>query len=300
MEDSVRIGNIVFIPGNNRGRYPYCNSLLIDDEVRVLIDPASNPDRLRALGEEKKVEVVVNTHYHEDHFLYNILFPHAQLWVPRADSPAFESLESLASFVGFSGTPEEERWKEYYREVFHFRPRKPDRVFDGGEVYEFGNTRMEVVHTPGHTPGHSSLWFANEGLLFLADYDLTVFGPYYGDRVSSLEDTVRSIERLRRFPAREYWTSHEEGVITSGTDEKFERYLGVIADREERLVDFLSHPHDFTEIVDRWIIYGKGREPLEFYRFAEGGMVKKHLDRLVRDGRVRREMRGSREVFQVR
>lgn len=295
----MRVGRIEFIPGGNRGRYPFCNSLYIEDEVRVIVDPASDPERLRALAEEGRVEVVINTHYHEDHFTYNFLFPEARSWVPEADAPALESLDVLADSVGFSGSPDEERWKEYYREFFNFRPRKADRMIRGGERYDFGETRMEVVHTPGHTPGHCSLWFPHEGLLFLGDYDLTPFGPYYGDRVSSLEDTIRSIRCLRRFPAREYWTSHEEGRVRSGAEEKFERYLGVIQDREERIVDHLSRPRDLEEIIDRWIIYGKAREPVDFFRFAERGMVEKHLARLLRQGRIERKTQGKREVFRA-
>ena len=295
----MRVGKIEFIPGGNQGRYPSCNSLYIEDEVRVIVDPASDPERLRAIAEEGRVEIVINTHYHEDHFTYNFLFPEARSWVPEADAPALESLDVLADFVGFSGSPHEERWKEYYREFFNFRPRKADRVIRGGEGYDFGETRMEVVHTPGHTPGHCSLWFPREELLFLGDYDLTPFGPYYGDRVSSLEDTIRSVRSLRRFPAREYWTSHEEGVVRSGAEEKFERYLGVIQDREERILRYLSRPRGLEEIVDRWIIYGRAREPVDFFRVAEQGMVEKHLARLLRQGRIERKTQGKRELFRA-
>jgi len=38
-------GPIRFIPGENRGKYPFCHSLYIDG-VGILIDPASDRDRL--------------------------------------------------------------------------------------------------------------------------------------------------------------------------------------------------------------------------------------------------------------
>ncbi len=38
-------------------------------------------------------------------------------------------------------------------------------------------------------------------MLFLGDYDLTRFGPWYGDVYSSIEDTIISISRLKKIPA---------------------------------------------------------------------------------------------------
>ena len=36
-----KFGPIVFIPGDNSGNYPNCNSLYVEGDVRILIDPAS-------------------------------------------------------------------------------------------------------------------------------------------------------------------------------------------------------------------------------------------------------------------
>ena len=35
----VRFGNVIVVPGHNGGRFPFCNSLLIDDSTRVIVDP---------------------------------------------------------------------------------------------------------------------------------------------------------------------------------------------------------------------------------------------------------------------
>jgi len=40
------------------------------------------------------------------------------------------------------------------------------------------------------------------------------------------------------------------------------------------------------EIVNQWIIYRKPREPKDFFEFGERGMIKKHLDRLTKNGIV--------------
>jgi len=40
--EEVRLGRLVFLPGPNRGQYPHCHSLFIDDEVKAILDPASD------------------------------------------------------------------------------------------------------------------------------------------------------------------------------------------------------------------------------------------------------------------
>jgi glyoxylase-like metal-dependent hydrolase (beta-lactamase superfamily II) len=74
---------------------------------------------------------------------------------------------------------------------------------EGGEV-RFGEIRLTVLHTPGHTEGSVCLWSADEGLLFSGD---TLFAAGWGRtdlpggsddqlvesliRLSTLEDSVR-------------------------------------------------------------------------------------------------------------
>jgi hypothetical protein len=43
------------------------------------------------------------------------------------------------------------------------------------------------------------------------------------------------------------------------------------------------------EIVGAWMVYGREREPKAFFEFAEQALMKKHLERLIRSGRVFQE-----------
>ena len=47
-----RFGRLVFIQGANEGRYPFCNSLFIDDVKKAIIDPGSDEASLRKLNRE--------------------------------------------------------------------------------------------------------------------------------------------------------------------------------------------------------------------------------------------------------
>jgi len=146
-----------------------------------------------------------------------------------------------------------------------------------------------VIHTPGHTPGHLCFFFRQPAVLFLGDYDLTPFGPWYGDRDSSIPETIASIERLRQIAARTWLTSHETGVFTAPPDDLWDDYLAVIGQREAKLGRFLTAPRRLEEIIDQWIVYRKAREPLDFFRFAEAAIIRKHLERMRQVGIVRAE-----------
>ena len=43
------------------------NSVLIDDDIRTIIDPACNEEKLLSIQRERPVEVIINSHGHEDH-----------------------------------------------------------------------------------------------------------------------------------------------------------------------------------------------------------------------------------------
>lgn len=44
-----------------------------------------------------------------------------------------------------------------------------DHFLKDGEVLELGSLKIEVIHTPGHTPGGVSFWIKDEGLLISGD-----------------------------------------------------------------------------------------------------------------------------------
>ena len=290
--EEMRFGRLVFIPGDNNGRYPFCNSLYIDDERKAVIDTACNESTLRNLAEERGLDVIINTHYHEDHFTLNYLFPDAELYVHEEDAPCFKSIEKLLEYYGM----EEQEYNQFWRDTlighFHYQERIPSKEFRDGDILDFGQVKLEVIHTPGHTIGHTSFYCADEGVLFMADLDLTPFGPYYGDRVADIDQTIASVRRLMSIQAEFYITSHEMGIINGDIADMAEAYLAVIDERENDLIQFLEKPRTLEEIVDQWIIYKKPREPKEFYIFGERAMMLKHLERLIKGGRA--ELRGDR------
>ena len=118
-----------------------------------------------------------------------------------------------------------------------------------------GGIRVEAVHLPGHTRGHSG--FRIGDVFFLSDIDLTGFGPYYGDVWSDLDDFEASLVRVRDEEARYYVTFHHKGVIEGREAflELVDAFTAVIDRRHTAMLDFLAAPRSIDEMVAHRFIY---------------------------------------------
>lgn len=281
----VDLGPVWFIPGENQGKYPYCHSLFIRD-AGIIIDPASDRDTLRHLREEHHIQAVWLSHWHEDHFKDLDLFDDLPLFITRKDAPPLSSLEEF--LVAYDSAENSPFWVTVLIEEFHFRPRIPAGYLEPETTVSLPGLNIDIIATPGHTPGHLALFFREPEILFLADYDLTAFGPWYGDRNSSIADTINSLNRLQQIPARIWVTSHEKGIFTSPPEDRWDKYLEVIYERERKLLHALEQPKALEELVEEWIIYGRPREPRAFFAFGERAHLKKHLEDLIKRGLVQK------------
>lgn len=281
-------GPIWFVPGENNGKYPFCHSIYVEG-AGVLIDPASDRKRLSQIRERHPLKAIWLTHWHEDHLMHLDLFDDLPLLISEADAPPLSDLELFMDSYGMDNENERQHWRVILKKNFNFRPRRPSSFLREGEIFDLGGTTVEVISTPGHTPGHVSFFFKEPGIIFLGDYDLTKFGPWYGDLHSSIEETIESVRRLRNIPARVWLTGHETGVFEEPPGDLWDQYLGVIYERERRLLDLLGRPQTLEDIVGAWIIYGRPREPKAFFEFGERAHMKKHLDRLMNQGVITKD-----------
>ncbi len=280
-----KFGPVSFIPGSNSGKYPYCNSLYIEADLRVVMDPGSDRKRLQELLESPGVDVAWLSHWHEDHITHLDLFDDKELWISELDAPLIRDLDSFCEGYGLTDK-EKEYWAPLFVDQFHFRARTPSRLIEPGDRIDLGGVSIDVIGTPGHTPGHCSFFFRELGMLFLGDYDLTPFGPWYGDVGSSIDKTIESVNRLRSIPAGLWITAHEDGIFEADPGEHWNRYLKVIDHRDEKLLEFLSEPRTMEEVINAGLVYGKNRRPREFFVFGEDRLMGKHLERLIEKGAV--------------
>ena len=284
MSPATRLTDRIWIvEGGKGGRYPYSHSLYVRDGGGFLVDAGSDPEEIDRLRREEGLSTVVMTHYHEDHFTYLSRLPGVAVWASEGDAPALESLETLLAWYAVLGTEWEAFYRKLFAEKFPFVPRAAARRIRDGEELRLGGTRAVAVVAPGHTPGHLCLHFPDDGILFLGDYDLTDFGPWYGDAPCDIGAFRRSARRLASVGAGTCVVSHEGPVHGGPIAAKVERYLSVIDRREGALREFLREPRTRKEIIARRLIYGPGREG-PWFDYGEWALLSKHLEGMIARG----------------
>ncbi len=271
------------VEGGKGGRYPYAHSLYIADGGGILVDAGCDAEEIERLRTTTGIASVVMTHYHEDHFTFLPRLPGTPVWSSVADAPAFESLETLLAWYGVLGNEWEAFYRNLFAEKFPFVPRKVSRTIADGEELFFGDTRAAAVVAPGHTPGHLCLHFPDDGILFLGDYDLTPFGPWYGDAPCGIDAFRRSGRRLAGIAADRYVVSHEGPVHRGPIAERMDAYLGVIDRREKALREYLRKPRTRAEIIARRLVYGPEHDG-PWFDYGEWALLSKHLDGMLTRG----------------
>lgn len=283
----VQFGRIRFISGDNNGKYPFNHSVyLAGKDTRVIIDPSCSLQKLTDIKQKDGVDQVWLSHWHEDHMGFLNLFENCTLRISKRDFPPLTDIEIFLDWYGIKENQTREIWKNIMLNNFNYRPQKEASLFSDDGVIDLGSLTVQVIPTPGHTPGHLSFFFPDEEILFLGDYDLTTFGPWYGDVYSSIEDTITSIQKLKNIFARRWIASHNTGLFEENPGKLWDDYENIIYQREEKIINFLKEPKTMEEILAAWLIYGRPREPKEFFEFNERALVSKHIEYLERNGKI--------------
>lgn len=137
-----------------------CSLWLCEETGKIaIVDPGGDIDLIKQqiakLGGTP--EVVFVTHGHLDHcslarVLANelgvkVIGPH------RGDDYWIDQLPQSAPMIG----------------IHNLKPWRPDQWLNDGDVVGFGNQKLEVIHCPGHTPGHVVFYHRGEKLAAVGD-----------------------------------------------------------------------------------------------------------------------------------
>jgi hydroxyacylglutathione hydrolase len=132
--EEKHFGPVWFIPGDNGGKYPFCNSVYIEG-AGILIDPASDRKRLMELREGPGIKTVWLSHWHEDHLMHLDLLDDLPLCISEPDAAPLSDLGLFMDAYGMDDPDERRYWEDIMKNDFHFRPRKPSRFLKGGRFY---------------------------------------------------------------------------------------------------------------------------------------------------------------------
>lgn len=284
---SASFGPVTVYFGDKSGKYPDGNQVVVRGrDATAVFDTPQVANRIPQVMAE--ADLVVLGHVHEDHMAGLHLMPGVPVHVHEADVDAARSWEGLSRHYGY-GPQVLQALRLRIEEQFHYRPSPAALAYTDGRLWDLGGVQVRAVHMPGHTAGHCVLLVEPVGVAFIGDIDLSSFGPYYGDRSSSLADFRRTLARLADLPAAVWITSHHKGVVTERSDfvAKLQAYAARLDERGAQLLQMLqAGPRTLADLVRQRLLYPPDHVEL-WIDEAETRTISQHLDELHAAGRVR-------------
>jgi glyoxylase-like metal-dependent hydrolase (beta-lactamase superfamily II) len=243
-------------PFTGDGNWTY----LIPGRRPVLIDAGvghqSHLDSLAEVAPDGPVEVVV-THAHSDH---------------ASGAPAIRARWPAATFAKFPWPDRDSRYDVGWR------------ALADGDRLATEEGELELMHTPGHSPDHLSLWHADSGTVFVGDLLIagnTVFIP--ASSGGNLATYLQSLERLAALQPRRALPAH--GPAIEDPASLIAHYLHHRQQREEQVLSALATGAGTVEAITGRIYAGHASAVLQMARES----VLAHLHKLEHEGRVHRD-----------
>jgi glyoxylase-like metal-dependent hydrolase (beta-lactamase superfamily II) len=149
------------------GPWPMNTYIVIDEEKSnsAIVDPGADPDTILTLVEGTNIEAILITHGHPDH------------------------IGALAEVKAATQAPVYMNPLEAQEFDLDF-----DLPLEDGQIITLGNSRLNAIHTPGHTPGMTSLDLA-DGRILVGD-TIFVGGPGKTWSEEDFATTMRTMQQI--------------------------------------------------------------------------------------------------------
>ena len=265
-------------------------------------------DGLEELGVDMNCTDIFLTHLHSDHsgLAAELATQSSKIYISRADgelltlslTQGLGRVEEYRSY-GFSEKELENFWENPSMKYRQESPFSFTYVADG-DVLTYGGRRLEVIFTPGHTPGHVCLYDRANKVMFLGDHvlfnitpNITTW-PFFED---PLGHYVHSLMDISIYDVRLPLPAHR------GVNGTMAERIGTIIEhhgaRIREMLDILTErpgltPYDLSGMMT-WRVHGKTNSWVDFplnQKWFAVGETAAHLDYLLKRGRVRREFDG--------
>ncbi len=234
--------------------------LIKGDDRNLLIDTGECCEESLAYLREGLSELDVDmnktdiflTHFHPDHagLAKHIASETSRVFVSPID------LEHLYDFTDTHITELTAKWcvssgvplnvmeaflAERQKNYFHFEMPEHTTPIADGDILSCGGHTLQVIWTPGHTPGHLCLYDKENRLFFSGDHVLFDITPNISDWhnvVDSLSDFIHSLMKIRNLEADKVLPGHRsaEGLLSQRVDTLIEHH----AARVRELLDVIQ------------------------------------------------------------
>jgi glyoxylase-like metal-dependent hydrolase (beta-lactamase superfamily II) len=255
---------------------------------------------------------LVGTHHHVDHYgtsgPYREL-THAEVFLhpleaERASLSRHTGMENEDHLRrhGVPDVPDNQRLPSASKFFGTFyAPAKPDHLLGDEDDIPLGDGRsLEVIWTPGHTPGHCCLLLKPDGVLFVGDHLLPKITPHVGlwpnGPENPLGDFLASHEKIQRVDARLVGPAH--GAVYEDHRRRARQLIDFHRVRKLAMLDMIRRrPRTAYEVaLEAFAIAQDNR----FQVVAATYETLAHLELLRREGRALSSERNGVVVYQGR
>jgi glyoxylase-like metal-dependent hydrolase (beta-lactamase superfamily II) len=185
----------------------------------LIVDPGEESERILAAVEELGIgiDAILLTHTHFDHI--GAVAPVARatgapVYCPEIEVPVLADIMSFVPWPGFGP------YESY----------DADETVSGGERLELGGLEIDVIFTPGHSPGHVTYSVADEQALFSGD---VLFRGSVGRTDLPGGDWATLLESIRglveSFPEETVVYPGHMGITTLGAERATNPFLNELA-----------------------------------------------------------------------
>lgn len=182
--------------------------LLNGDEYSLLIDTGLGICNIynEIIKLTDKPIIAVATHIHWDHIGGHEYFPNfyaheAEVnWLKGEFPLTIHQIKEMV--VDRCDLPE-----GYNVEEYKFFQGTPEKLLKDNESIHIGGRSIQVLHTPGHSPGHMCFWEKESGFLFTGDlvYKGTLFAYFPS---TDPEAYLNSLKRITSLPVKRVFSAH--------------------------------------------------------------------------------------------
>lgn len=216
--------------------------LVWDDETAILID-AGVPGQLEQIRKAMsklgvpftRLKAVILTHQDIDHIgslpeIQKELDHPIKVYAHELDKPYIEG--DLRLIKTDRSRLSEEEWASLpeLAKVLYEIPNLPtvkvdQTVEDGDELPFFGG--IQVIFTPGHTPGHISLYLRSSKTLIVGDAMFSVDGTLYGPHPETTLDLVMAQQSIEKYLNYDIDTviCYHGGISTNNVNEELKKLV---------------------------------------------------------------------------
>lgn len=300
-----RVWSVPIDYAENPIRYTFCYLLLGANGDAVIVDPGFDSalgryqlaEGLKAAADARRVVGVVSTHFHIDHMGMVAHAAKSGGWIAMSEREHAElavfdhpttAIAQDRAWLAELGAPKSLLIDAPMLTVAAGFAR-PTALVRQGNLLPLKGRSIQVVATPGHTPGHICLVDEDEAVVLSGDHVLPRISPNVGltttgRRPRALEQYLASLDRIAAWDGMEVLPAHEYRF--DGLAERARQLAEHHAERLDEVLELVreSGPSDVWTLAAQ-VAWSRPWESLKGMQLrAALGETSAHVDRMIDTG----------------